>query len=219
MQRDSLTRANLRTPRAAAIAGILFSVLVGTAFWLFWSSIPDDPQEVGGWLHGNSNRVALAANLVPFSGIAFLWFIAVLRDRLGGMEDRFFVTVFLGSGLLFLAMLFTASAAVGAILAAFAAVPQQFIHSAAYHFARAFTYTILNIYMIKVAGVFMITTSTVAIYTGLVPRWLAVLGYVLSIALLLGSYYVRWSFMVFPAWVFLLSVYIVVEQLRAPAVK
>ena len=219
MQRDSLTRANLRTPRAAAIAGILFSVLVGTAFWLFWSSIPDDPQEVGGWLHGNSNRVALAANLVPFSGIAFLWFIAVLRDRLGRMEDRFFVTVFLGSGLLFLAMLFTASAAVGAILAAFAAVPQQFIHSAAYHFARAFTYTIPNIYMIKVAGVFMITTSTVAIYTGLVPRWLAVLGYVLSIALLLGSYYVRWSFMVFPAWVFLLSVYIVVEQLRAPAVK
>jgi len=43
---------------------------------------------------------------LPFAGIAFLWFIGVLRDRLGELEDRFFATVFLGSGLLFLAMLF-----------------------------------------------------------------------------------------------------------------
>ena len=41
-------------------------------------------------------------NLIPFAGIAFLWFIGVLRDRLGEQEDRFFATVFFGSGLLFL---------------------------------------------------------------------------------------------------------------------
>ena len=53
--------------------------------------------------------MTLALNIIPFAGIAFLWFMGVLRDRFGQQEDRFFATVFLGSGLLFLAMLFAAS--------------------------------------------------------------------------------------------------------------
>jgi hypothetical protein len=72
----------------------------------------------------------------------------------------------------------------------------------------------MNVYMIKMASVFMITTSTVAIYTGIAPRWLAVLGYGLSLLLLFGSYYFSWSFLVFPLWVFLLSVCILMDSLR-----
>ncbi|HEY2534229.1 MAG TPA: hypothetical protein VGJ20_40980 [Xanthobacteraceae bacterium] len=216
LQARPLTGARLRTPRAAAVAGILFSLLVVAAFWLMWISVPADPQEPGSWLHRSANTVALALNLLPFSGIALLWFIAVLRDRLGLQEDRFFATIFLGSGLLFLAMLFTAAAAGGAILIAFFAEPEQLINSATYHFARAVTYNILNVYMIKMAAVFMFTTSTFAIYTALVPRWLAILGYVLALLLLLGSYYLRWSFLIFPLWVFLVSIYIVLSDLRRP---
>ncbi|WP_409187573.1 hypothetical protein [Bradyrhizobium sp. RDM4] len=55
-------------------------------------------------------------NLVPFAGIAFLWFVGVLRDRLGHQEDRFFATVFIGSAMLFLVMLFTAAAVIGAVM-------------------------------------------------------------------------------------------------------
>ena len=211
-----LTRAKLRTPKAAAVAGILFSLLLMAAFWLMWISVPADPQDSGSWLHRSANTVALALNLVPFSGIALLWFIAVLRDRLGQREDRFFATVFLGSGLLFLGMLFIAAATAGAILIAFVAEPEQLVNSATYHFARAITYNILNIYMIKMAAVFMFTTSTLAIYTDLVPRWLAILGYVLALLLLLGSSYLRWSFLIFPLWVFLVSISIVVGDLRRP---
>jgi hypothetical protein len=137
MPNNTLTRANLKTPSAAAIAGILFSVLVIAVFWLLRASIPADPQEPGTWLNSNSGKVALALNLMPFAGIAFLWFIGVLRDRLGQQEDRFFATVFFGSGLLFLAMLFTAAAIVGAILIAFAMQPQELIGSATFHFARS----------------------------------------------------------------------------------
>src|SRR5262249_27953599 len=133
----SLTRANLKTPKAAAIAGMLFSMLLMAAFWLLRTSIPADPQEPGSWLRSNSGSVALALNLMPFAGIAFLWFIGVLRDRLGQQEDQFFATVFFGSGLLFLAMLFTAAAIVGAILIAFAMQAQELIGSATFHFARA----------------------------------------------------------------------------------
>src|SRR6516164_3101860 len=80
---DALTRENLRTPKAAAIAGMLFSLLTVTIFWLLWNSVPADPQEPGLWLTTNSHAVTLGLNLVPFAGIAFLWFMGVLRDRLG----------------------------------------------------------------------------------------------------------------------------------------
>src|SRR6516162_684844 len=114
-----LTRAHLKTPKAAAIAGILFSMLLILVFWLLRISVPDDPQEPGSWLRSQSSTVALAVNLVPFAGIAFLWFIGVLRDRLGEREDKFFATVFFGSGLLFLAMLFAAAAVAGALIISF----------------------------------------------------------------------------------------------------
>ena len=216
---EALSRTNLKTPKAAAIAGMLFSLLTVAAFWLLWISVPDDPQEPGSWLSANSNTVVLGLNLLPFAGIAFLWFIGVLRDRLGQLEDRFFATVFFGSGLLFLGMLFSAAAIVGAILMAFAAKPTELVNSATFYFARAAVYTIVNIYMIKMAGLFMSATSTVAIYTGFVPRWLAVLGYVLSLILLFGSYYIRYSFVVFPLWVFLISICILVDNLRRPTEK
>ena len=154
---------------------------------------------------------------MPFAGIAFLWFIGVLRDRLGELEDRFFATVFFGSGILFLAMLFIAAAIVGGILIAFAAQPDKVVESASFHFARAAAYGIINIYMIKVAAVFMISTSTVAIFTDFAPRWLAIAGYGLALLLLIGSYYLSWSFVVFPFWVFLISVCILRDSIRRPA--
>jgi hypothetical protein len=214
MQNEHLVRANLRTPKAAAIAGMLFSLLLIAVFSLLRISVPADPQEPGSWLRTNSSTIALALNLVPFAGIAFLWFIGVLRDRLGALEDRFFATVFLGSGLLFLSMLFTAAAAVGGILMAFAAQPEELINSATFHFARAATYNLVNIYMIKMAGVFMITVSTLAIYTGFASRWSAILGYVLALFLLIGSYYMSWSFVVFPLWVLLMSFLILRDNIR-----
>jgi hypothetical protein len=95
-QAEALTDAGLRTPRAAAVAGVVFSLLTLISFGLLWTAIPADPQASGGWLAANTAEVALA--LIPFAGIAFLWFIGVIRDRLGAREDRFFATVFLGSG-------------------------------------------------------------------------------------------------------------------------
>ena len=214
MPNEPLTRANLKTPKAAAIAGMLFSVLLLAVFWLLRTSIPADPQESGSWLQKSSGKVALALNLMPFAGIAFLWFIGVLRDRLGQQEDRFFATVFFGSGLLFLATLFTGAAIIGAILIAFAMQPQELIGSATFHFARAAAYIMVNVYMIKMASVFMTTTSTLAMYTGIAPRWLAVLGIVLALILLFGSFYISWSFLVFPLWVFLLSASMLRDSLR-----
>ena len=88
-QAEGLTDAELRTPRAAAVAGVVFSLLTLTSFGLLWGAIPADPQASGGWLAANTAEVALALNLIPFAGIAFLWFIGVVRDRLGGRGTAF----------------------------------------------------------------------------------------------------------------------------------
>jgi hypothetical protein len=209
-----LTHAQLKTPKAAAIAGIAFSLLLLSILWLLRTSIPADPLEPGAWLATDTRAVTVALNLVPFAGVAFLWFIGVLRDRLAQLEDRFFATVFFGSGLLFLAMLFAAAAVIGAIvLVASVSTPQELMNSATFRFARAASYIIANVYAIKMAAVFMISTSTVVIRTGIAPRWIAFLGFLLALILLMGSFFISWSFAVLPFWVFLISVYILIDNL------
>jgi len=211
----ALTRSSLRTPKAAAVAGILFCVLLAAALGLFRLPVPADPLDSGAWLARSSGTVALALNLMPFAGVAFLWFIGVMRDRLGREEDRFFATVFFGSALLFLAMLFASAAVIGAVVIVFTAQPEAMMNSTTLHFARALAYNLANVYAIKMAGVFMISLSTVIFRTRIVPRWIAILGFALALVLLLGSYYMSWCFLVLPVWVLLISLYILIDNYRS----
>jgi hypothetical protein len=210
--RLKLRRAQLTTPRAAAIAGVLFSVLLIAALVLIRISIPADPRDAGEWLSRSSHVVTLALNLVPFAGIAFLWFIGVVRDRLGQQEDRFFATVFLGSGLLFLAMLFAATAMMGGLVIVYALGQSELIEGGGYAFGRAVTYVVLNTYAMRMAGVFMISSCTLFVRTGVTPRWMAWLGYALALLLLLTITTFSWISLVFPAWVLLISLHILIEK-------
>jgi hypothetical protein len=212
----TLTSGSLRTPKAAAVAGILFSILLVAALGLFRLSVPADPLDSGAWLAKNSGIVALALNLMPFAGVAFLWFIGVMRDRLGHHEDRFFATVFFGSALLFLGMLFASAAVIGAVVIVFTAEPDAMMNSTTLHLARALAYNLANVYALKMAGVFMISLSTVIFRTQITPRWIAILGFVLALILLFGSYYINWCFLVLPIWVLLISIYILIDNYRSP---
>jgi hypothetical protein len=214
IQEKPIIRARATTPRAAAIAGILFSILLITSLVLVRISVPANPQDAGTWLSGNWKKVSLALNLLPFAGIAFLWFIGVVRDRLGEHEDRFFATVFLGSGLLFLTMLFTSAAVAGGVISVYGVAPGQLIDSGLYNFGRVITYEIMNVYTMRMAGVFMITTCTLSLRTGIFPRWMAVLGLVLALFLLLSLGSFSWAPLVFPLFVLLISVYILLANLR-----
>ena len=216
---QTLTRGRLRTPRAAAVAGILFSGLLTLAFLLFLSAVPRDSMEHGTWLTTGLERVVLAINLIPFAGVAFLWFIGVVRDRLAEAEDRLFATVFLGSGLLFLAMMFVATAVFGAIVLVHAAHPQVLRDSPAFALARAFAYTLVNVYAIRMAGVFMLITSTIALRTAFIARWMAAPGFAMGLFLLFASQWFDWSFLVFPLWALLISIYLLVTSLAQDAAR
>lgn len=195
----------LKTPRAAAVAGILFSILLLLAVLLLVRTLHLHPRDSGDWLGAQSWKVALALNLIPFAGIAFLWFMGVLRDRLGAQEHKLFATVFFGSGLLFVAMLFTAAAAIGAILITHAALPRELFGSVTFMLARAFAYNLTSIYAMKVASVFLMTASTIVLRTGITGRWTALAGFASAAFILLGSHVVDWSVLVFPLWVLLVS--------------
>jgi len=211
-QDDFLIRKGLRTPRAAAIAGILFSVLLITSQVLVWISIPTNLEASAMDVIRESKKISLAFNLVPFAGIAFLWFIAVVRSRLGAKEDRFFATVFLGSGLLYVAMIFTSAALAGGIIRVLSNAPEILIQTGAYTLGRAEIHQAMNVYGIKMAGVFMFSTSTILLRTGIVPRWIAFLGYALGVMLLLSIGVIVWIPLVFPVWVFLISAAILLEN-------
>jgi hypothetical protein len=206
-------RKRLKTPRAAAFAGIIFSLLLMASLTIIKLSIPSNLNQSDEWLI-SSNRILIALNMVPFAGIAFLWFIGVVRDLIGEGEDKFFATVFLGSGLLFVAMLFAAAAVAGGILASLSTGSSGQINPEVFAFGRAVTYSILNVFAMKMAGVFMISTCTIALRTERAPRWLAILGYVFAALLLLSITYVELIALLFPLWVLMLSVYILIENYR-----
>jgi hypothetical protein len=196
---------SLRTPRAAAVAGIIFSVLLIAALVLLRISVPAHPQDVGAWLTNPGKRaaVAVALNFIPFAGIAFLWFIGVVRDRVGDREDRFFASVFLGSGLLFVAMLFTAAAVSGgAIAGASSALPDP----GTLALSRNVVTSLLNIYAMRMAAVFTLTTVTIARRTEIVSRWLTLAGLACALVLLIGIGISPWAELVFPAWIMALSI-------------
>jgi hypothetical protein len=186
---------NLSTPRAAAAAGVLFALLFGTALVLIRISLPEGAAPGTQWTQSD-HSIRIASLLMPFAGILFLWFIGVVRDGFGGYEDKFFSSVFIGSGLLFLAMVFVTSA-VGAALT----------HSTGEtaDFGRVLLLTLSKTYALRMAAVFMISLATIWLKTGLMPKWLVGVTYFVAVGLMLASELTMWLTLAFPIWVLVVS--------------
>ena len=211
MERDAVVGRSLRTPRAAAIAGILFALLLTAALVLVRVGAPPDSGDTGAWLTDPSSRrlVALALHLVPFAGIAFLWFIGVVRDRIGQREDRFFATVFLGSGLLFVGMLFVATAVAAGLLAG----PGDRTGAPDEIWGHRIVVIVMNTYAMRMAAVFTIATATIGLRTGFMPRWIGLSGYAIAVVLLVAIGITPWVKLLFPLWILVLSLDTLVESL------
>jgi hypothetical protein len=206
----------LRAPKSAAIAGILFALMLATVIVMMSSAIPRDPVRSGTWITNASNRssVAFAINLIPFAGIAFLWFIGVIRNRLGDREDKFFATVFLGSGLLLVGILFTAAAVLGSALFVYSQSPH--ISTDTLRMALVLASTLLGTFGARMAAVFTLSVTTVGLRTQLVPRWLSVMGVLCAVALVITPPAPKLTQLVFPFWVLILSLHILVVSRRPP---
>jgi len=203
----------LRTPKAAAFAGLVFAVLQIASYWLMQSSLPAEALNEEELVQFALD-LHLSLNLSPFAGIAFLWFLGVLRDRLGHLEDQFFSTLFFGSGVLYLAMTFVSAAIAGGLLTVFAVDPDLLFNSEILIFGRAMIYKFNNVYAIRMAGMFMIVLGTIWVRTGLMPRLLAIVTYLTALSLIIGISFYPWTTLFFPGWVFLISAYILALNYR-----
>ena len=206
----------MRTPRAAGVAGVIFGVAIIAVEILIHLAIPSEGDPAT-WIDDATRRSQLswALTLVPYAGIAFLWFIGVIRARLGNREDRLFATTFLGSGLIFVAMLFSSAALLGALL-----VLEAGPHPAPVDEVRLFSATatlLLTTFGIRMAAVFTLVVTNLGRRTGIVPRWLQVVGYGAALVLLVAPPRTFWAVVLFPLWVLLLSIQILVSGGRAEA--
>jgi hypothetical protein len=201
--RPVLTVGFWRSRRSAAVAGIIFAILILIALVMTRIALTEVTLDALRADPERRRRIRISLNLVPFAGIAFLWFIGVIRDQLGDVEDRLFSTVFLGSGLLFLAMLFSGTVTLTGLMEVVATTDPDV---GVYGFGRSTTQTLVSVYAMRMAAVFTLSVSTVGIRTRSLPRWVSYLGYVVALTLMVAAGEHKWTQLVFPTWVLLVSV-------------
>jgi hypothetical protein len=153
--------------------------------------------------------------LVPFAGIAFLWFLAAFRDRvskLAATENTMLSTVQILSGAIYVAMQFSAAASiVTVVLTLDSGTPTP----ESVQTVRPFLVlgdTILVVFALRAAAVFMMSGTTRALRAGLFRRWHAYLSYALALVLLLTAAEMRFTSLIFPLWIGAVSILIFVRR-------
>jgi len=217
MNEENLTHIQnrVRSPRSAALAGILFSGLLIATMLLITSITRISPAEIStDWLETTASSVSLALGLVPFAGIAFLWFTGVIRDHIGDREDRFFATVFLGSGISLVVLLFIWGAATGAVFGSFSLAADQLADYDIFIFGFMFMNEILGNYILRIAGVYMFSIGTIWTRSEVMPRWLTVTTYIVALLFLFFAGSIREARFIFPGWILLTSIYILITNRR-----
>ncbi len=211
-------RAELKAPRAAGIAGLAFAVLFTTALIALRQQplVGATDSEIVDWFNGRQRRVCRRRRAVP-RAVQRHRVPVVHRghpDRVGAREDRFLATVFLGSGLLFIALMFAAAAAAGSIVAGVQFQDARPPSAATVDLASSLAYVLLFVFAARAAAVFLITTATIGRRSGALPRGITWAGYAVALVLLLTSTTFEWFIVLLPAWVALASVYILANADR-----
>jgi len=211
-----VARRQMRAPATAGVVGLAFAILF-TAAVILLRTTPlggATDADIAAWFAsgGDTQVVVGGLFLAPFAGIAFLWFVAVVRDQIGELEDRFFATVFLAGGILFVALLFAASAVASSLVVGVRYLDQPPPTAAENELLRALAYTLMFGFASRAAALFMLSTATVGLRTGAFPRWFALVGYAVGIALLLVVSFYDWVILALPAWVAFVSVVILIRE-------
>jgi hypothetical protein len=193
------------------VAGVLFALLFGATLILIRAKMPEGVGDSAEWLDSQKGGILTATKLMPFAGITFLWFIGVVRDNLGRYEDRFFASVLLGSGLLFLAMMFVSTAVGAALVGINAGVTDPAAHVEVIAFGKMIVVSAAKTYAIRMAAVFMISLATIWLKTGLMPRWLVAVSYLVALGLLIAGDVSMWLTLAFPVWVLVVSALILLR--------
>jgi hypothetical protein len=190
-----------RLATAAGVAGLAFAIIFTAAFGLLRAGEPpSDAAAFRAWWEVSRDRIAVGTYLVPFAGIAFIWFVAAVRRRIGHGEGLFFSSVFLGSALVFVATMFVTGAAAGSVIVAADHLDIGRIQDLA-AVSHALAYAVFFGFTVKMAAMFMLIVASIGRTARALPRWLVLLTIALGLVLLVGNLFVEVVALVFPAWV------------------
>lgn len=204
---------------SAAIAGIVYALLA-VAAWQLLRRFPRptlSDQELTAWYADSQNRLwmVVALNLVAISSVAFLWFVAVIRRRIGSREDQFFATVFLGSALIWVAVWLVGAASLAAIPVAMELTVGGSVSQDTATLASGLGAGLLLVAGPRIQAIFVISTSTVFLRTGAAPRWLAFVGYAVGLGLFIIPLIIEPIGLGFSIWVLIVSITILVVRRTA----
>lgn len=208
--------SKVRSIEAAAVAGLIYSALAITTIQLLNRppSLSFSEVELTAWYADDGNRAGLllALNLSAVAAIAFLWFVAVIRRRIGEREDKFFATVFLGASISFVMTWIIAATATAAPAVASTMLDAATVSPAAVTVSSGMSEGLLLVVAPRLQAVFVFTTSTIVLRTRALPTWLAYLGYVFGLLLFVTPLITRPVGYAFPVWVALVSVQLLVSR-------
>jgi hypothetical protein len=215
----SLRQAATRT----AVMGIIHSLLFLAAMALM-STVPGPTSsnaEIVDFYSGENRRrvVLVGLYLMPFAGVAFMWFIVSLRTWITANSPReniLYSNMQLVSGIIF-TTLFFASAAATSITAASVQFADSGIDPILARQFPSYGNALLLVFAIRMAAIFVFSTTAIGRSTGVLPRWFIVVGYAVGVFLLLSVTFSWWLVLVFPTWVMALSGYLLSIARRIPA--
>lgn len=210
---------NLRSIEAAAIAGIIHSILLVIALNILLSppGISASQADVSAFYQNDSSplRGVLAFNLVVFAMIGFIWFVAVIRHRIGEREPRFFATVFFGAGILYAAMTLIGAASLAAPMV-LREVGGQAPDPGVAAMTRSFGVVALAGAVPRVQALIVFSTAALGRITRTLPAWLVWISYLFGLALFVTVTFFTPGLYAFPSWVAVVSLAILVQP-RGPS--
>ena len=208
-------RREVRSPRAAVFAGIGYAILMYIIMISTYTA-KIQPEDISReWLENWSDTASLVIALVPFAGIAFLWFTGVVRDQLSYQEGRFFATLFFGSGIIHVVLLFIWSAVFGAVMVTRDMPAVGEAGSGIYVFGFVLMNEIIGNYLLRMSGIYMTAIGALWGRTGLMPHWLTTITYILALGFIFAANRFREARYIFPTWVLVVSIVILVLNFRS----
>ena len=161
-----------------------------------------------------ANRASLTTglSLSIVSAVSFLWFVAVIRRRVGDREDRFFATVFLGSGVLLTGVMLTGSAALASPAVTIDLADGRVPDASSLAVMSGFGTTLMLVVLLRIQAVFVVSTSTLALRSSAFSRWLSYLGYGIALVIFLMPILTDPVGLAFPIWVGILSIALLVRR-------
>jgi hypothetical protein len=208
-------RRALRSIEAAAIAGIVAAV--GWVFALVrlldGPGVDASEAEITQFFADpdTGRDTLLVLQILVIATVGFLWFIGVIRGRIGDPAPKLFETVFFGGGILYAGLLFVGAAALAAPFV-LADIGGMDVEAGSAAMARSFARVMLGVFASRVAALVVLSTSTLGLRTGVLPRWLILAGYLVGVGILVNVTFFTPSVYAFPGWIALVSLVLLLRR-------